>query len=123
MTLNYNEVVNFMKEFGVDLLNRSDELIIDELTNTYTWIGNCEDIDDVKTKVVYSLARPIGKGLILVHATRLLNKLNKYFNTELTRDDMLTIYTKLCYERKLPEFKEFVMNGLSMTELKEVSNA
>lgn len=35
MALDYNEVFDFMQEFGIDLINRYQELIIDEPTNTY----------------------------------------------------------------------------------------
>ena len=104
MTLDFNEVVKFMREFGVDLLNRYGELIIDEPTNTYVYINKCKDIEDVKTYVVYALCRPIGKGL-----------------DNLSRKDMLTMYARLCYVDKLEEFKDFIKRGFPIEELKEVS--
>lgn len=122
MELNYNEVVKFMKDFEVDVLNRFDELIIDYPTNTYVYIGGCKDIDDVKTRVVYALCRPIGKGLEKQEANRLLKRLNKYFKTNLTKEDLLLMYQELCYERKLPEFREFVLKGLPIEELKNITD-
>ncbi|MDW0113786.1 hypothetical protein QT711_11360 [Sporosarcina saromensis] len=106
-----------MKDFEVDILNRFDELIIDEPTNTYTFIGGCNDLDDVKTRVVFSLCRPIGKGLEKKDANRLLVKFNKYFKTNLSRNDMLLMYRELCYQSKLDEFRVFVQRGFPMNEL------
>ncbi len=116
--LNYNEVVQFMKEFKVDSMNRFGELIIDEPTNTYTVINDCKDIEDVKLRVVYSLCRPIGKGLEERAANRLLKRLNDYFNVNLTRDDMRLMYGELCYESKLGVFRDFIKRGFPMGELK-----
>lgn len=118
MALNYSEVFQFMKEFEVDLLNRFDELIIDEPTNTYTWIGDCKDIDDVKTRVVFSMCRPIGKGLPNKHADRLLRKIKSYFKVDLSKEDMLLMYTELCYLSKLEEFKGFIREGFPIDKLK-----
>ncbi|PAD70586.1 hypothetical protein CHH83_01940 [Bacillus sp. 7586-K] len=118
-TLSYNDVVKFMKEFGIDVLNRFDELIIDMTTNTWANINGCCDIEDVKTRVVYSLCRPIGKALDDKHANRLLEKFNKYFKTKLTQEDMLLMYQELCYTSKLDEFKDFILRGFPMQELRE----
>ncbi|MBM4765456.1 hypothetical protein [Bacillus sp. B15-48] len=121
MALDYNEVVKFMKDFEVDLFNRFGELIIDEPTNTYTSIKKCKDIEEVELRVVYSLCRPIGKGLEQKDANRLLRKFNKYFNVNLTRSDLRLMYGELCYERKLDEFKDFIKRGFPINELKEVT--
>jgi hypothetical protein len=120
-TLNYNEVFQFMRDFGVDFLNRYEELIIDEPTNTYVCIKNCKNIEDVKLYVVFSLCRPIGKGLEDKPATRILGRFNKYFNTNLTREDMRLMYGELCYETKLDHFKDFIRRGFPMEELKKAS--
>lgn len=115
--MDYNEVVQFMKEFEVDILNRFSELIIDEHTNTYVSIKNCNDLEDVKTYVVFSLCRPIGKGLEKRDANRLLHKVNKYFKVNLTRNDLHLMYRELCYVSKLDEFKDFIKRGFPMDEL------
>lgn len=117
--LNLNEVFKFMQEFGCDFLNCTGEIIIDQLTNTYTSIIGCESVDDVKARILMSMCRPIGKGLDLYHANRLLDRFNKYFNTELTRNDMLKIYRDLCYSSKLEENKEFIKRGFPVHELKD----
>ena len=117
MTLDYNEVFTFMKEFEVDVLNRFGELIIDEPTNTYVTIKDCKDLEDVKTYVVFALCRPIGKGLGEQASSRLLKRLNGYFNTKLTKQDCLLMYSELCYVRKLEEFKSFISRGFPMSEL------
>lgn len=118
--LDYNEVFKFMKEFNIDILNRYEELIIDEPTNTYTNISRCRNLDDIKLQVVYTLCRPIGKGLDNRTATRLLKNLNTYFKSNLTKEDMRLMYQELCYETKLAEFKDFIKRGFPMDELRKV---
>lgn len=118
--LNYNDVFVFMKEFGIDILNRYNELIIDEPTNTYASINGCNDMEDVKMRVVYNLCRPIGKGLPDKAACRLLNKLNAYFGVSLSKQDMLLMYQELCYEKKSEEFKVFIKRGFPVNELKKI---
>lgn len=118
MSLNYNEVMVLMKDFGIDFLNRYNELIIDEPSNTYVNISDCEDIEDVKTYVVFALCRPIYKGLGEKASNRLLNRVNKYFETSLTKEDMGLMYQALCYKSKVNEFKEFIQKGFPMAELK-----
>lgn len=120
MSLDYNGLVQFMKVFKIDYLNRFGELIIDEKTNTYTNIENCEGIDDVELHVVYSLCRPIYKGLDNKHATRLLKRVNDYFEVNLTKEDMGLMYQELCYTTKLEEFKDFIKRGFPMEELKNI---
>lgn len=117
--LDYNEVFQFMKEFGVDLLNRFGEFIIDEPTNTYVTIKDCKDIEEVKTYVVFALCRPISKGLGEQASKRLLKRLNDYFNVNLTKEDCLLMYQELCYVRKLEQFKDFIKRGFPMEELRE----
>jgi hypothetical protein len=118
LTLDYNEVFRFMREFGIDVINKFDELIIDMTTNTYTYIGDCKDIEDIKTRVVFSLCRPIGKGLEERHAKRLLKNFNKYFEVDLTREDLLLMYQELCYTSKSEEFKDFIKQGFPIDELR-----
>lgn len=115
--LDFNEVIEFMKEFKIDYLNRFGELIIDEQSNTYANINECKDIEDVKTRVVFNLCRPIGEGLDEDKANLLLYRLNSYFNTGLTQTGMLLMYEKLCYREKLDEFKQFIQNGFPIYDL------
>lgn len=117
--LDYNEVMKFMREFGIDYINLYGELIIDEPTNTYVGIDKCTTMEQVKTYVVFTLCRPIGKGLPNLAATRLLGRVNKYFNINLTKKDMLTMYQQLCYVSKLDEFTSFINRGFPMNELKK----
>jgi len=117
-TLNYNEVFTFMKGFKIDILNRFNELIIDNGSNTYTTLEGCEDMEDVIYRVVYSISRPIGKGLELKVSDRIRNNFNNYFKTNLTRDDFLLIYQELCYTSKEKEFKDFIKRGFPMEELR-----
>lgn len=117
-TLGFSEVAKFMKEFRVDFLNRFGELIIDSKTNTFADINHCENMDDVEATVVFALCRPIGKGLQKPIANNLLTRVNEYFDTDLTREDMHLIYAELCYINKFDDFKSFVKRGLPMHELK-----
>lgn|SRR5699024_1321322 len=116
--VSYCELVEYMNEFGVDYLNSNQELIIDEKTNTYTYIGKCNNMEDIETCVIYSLCRPIGKGLIEKDAIRLLKRVNRYYEQNLTREDMLSIYIELCYINKFEELKSFIQRGFPMEELK-----
>ena len=116
-TLDYNEVFKFMEEFGADFINAYNELIIHEPTNTYVGLWNCKNIEDVKVMVVFALCRPIGKGLEKQHANMLLKRVNKYFEMDLTREDMHLMYGELCYMDKLDEFKSFIERGFPMYEL------
>ena len=115
--LDYSEVFHFMQTFGIDILNRYNELIIDEPTNTYVSLNGCKDIEDVKMHVVYSMCRPIGKGLPDKTAKRLLKKLNTFFGTTLSQSDMLLMYQELCYESKLEQFKDFIKRDFPIHEL------
>jgi hypothetical protein len=117
MTLDYNDVFKFMKDFGIDYINKYNELIIDEKTNTYVGIENCKNIDDVRVYVVFALCRPIGKGLEKYDSSRLLNRLNNYFNTNLTKENMLLMYQELCYTSKIEEFRNFIHRKFPMDEL------
>lgn len=117
-TLDYNEVFQFMLDFEIDFINRFKELIIDELTNTYTSIVGCKNIEDIKTYVVFSLCRPIGKGLEIRDANRLLKRFNRYFKVELTREDMLLMYQELCYVSKVDDFKDFIRRGFPMEKIR-----
>lgn len=121
MNLDYNEVFQFMREFEVDLLNRYNELVIDEPTNTFASIKHCQDIEEVKANVVMALCRPISKGLESRASTRLLKRINDYFSVNLTKQDMLLMYNELCYESKKEEFKDFVKRGFPMEELRTKS--
>lgn len=118
-TLDYNDLMQFMKEFEIDYLNRFEELIIDELTNTYVSIRDCKNIDDLTIYVVYAICRPIGKGLEDKDAKRLLKKFNNYFKTNLKRSDFRLMYGELCYSHKLNEFKNFIKRGFPIEELEK----
>ena len=116
--MDYNEVVAFMKAFKVDVLNRFDELIFDVPTKTFVSIDQCETIEDVIYISVFALCRPIGKELEEKDANRILSRMNAYFKTALTRNDLLLMYEKLCYLEKEREFKAFIAKGFPMEELK-----
>ena len=107
-----------MKEFKIDLINRFDEFIIDEPTNTYVSIKECKNIEEVKLFLVFSLCRPIGKGLEKRDAIRLLDRFNSYFKVNLSREDMKLMYSKLCTLSKLKDFQSFIDRGFPIEELK-----
>lgn len=107
-----------MKSYGIHTLTYNKELIIDEPTNTYAYIGDCENIEDVEMRVVFNLCRPIGKGLELREANMLLKRLNDYYSTNLSREDMRLMYGELCYRHKFDEFKSFIRRGFPIEELK-----
>lgn len=119
MPLDMNEVVKFMEEFEIDMLNRFGELIIDYPTNTYATISECQNMEDVKMRVVFNLCRPIYKGLDEKDSKRLLRKLNAYFLTNLTKEDLGLMYRDLCYRDKFDDFKDFIKRGFPVWELIE----
>jgi len=43
---------------------------------------------------------------------------NRYYEQNLTREDMLSIYIELCYINKFEELKSFIQRGFPMEELK-----
>lgn len=117
--LDYNQVFEFMQVFPADFINRYGELIIDQKTNMYTNLKYCNDFDELLTHVVYSLCRPIGKGLEVKDAKRMLHRVNKYFKVNLTREDMHVMYGELCYRDKFDQFKDFIKRGFPMDELRK----
>ena len=117
--LDYNEVYQFMQDFGINNLNQFNELIIDVPSNTYADIKECKNIEDVKMRVVFNLCRPIGKGLEKKQANRLLEKFNKYFHTELSREDLHLMYAELCYRSEFERFKDFIKRGFPIEELRK----
>ena len=117
--MNYDQIMSLMRLFPIDYLNRFDELIIDEKTNIYSYIGGCESIEDVEACLILSLCRPIGKGLDKNDANRLLERVNGYFCVELTREDMLSIYTHLCYADYVKQVKKFIEDGFPIDRIKQ----
>lgn len=117
-TLDLREVVRLMSEFEVEFLTPRGEFIFDYETNTFADISQCKDVEDVETTVILALCRPIGKGLKVSEANTLLKNINDYFYSNLTRDDMHTIYAKLCDRDKFEDLKSFVKRGFPMHELK-----
>lgn len=117
--LNYEEVFELMKGFGIPVLTYNKELIFDIKENVYVYIGGCEDITDVKVRIVLGLSRPICKGLKSRIANELLRKFNAYFNCKLTKKDFAEIYLKLCYtdEESINNCERFVSNNFDMEGL------
>lgn len=113
-----NEVMKFMEAFGIEALTKRGELIFDYKTNTFAYIADCDDMEDVEMRVVFALCRPIAKGLDKPDANKLLEKVNDYFNSDLTREDMHLMYSELCYRDKFEDFKSFIKKGFPMHELK-----
>lgn len=117
-SLDYNEVFQFMKKSGSDYINRFGEMIVDNKTNIYFMLEGCRSLEDLEAKFVLVTCRPIGKGLEDKDAKRMLKRVNKYFSTCLTQEDMHTVYAELGYVSKLNEIKDFIKRGFPMGELK-----
>lgn len=116
--LDLKQVVRLMSEFEVEFLTPRGEFIFDYETNTFADISQCKDVEDVETTVILALCRPIGKALKASEANALLKNINDYFYSNLTRDDMDTIYAELCYRDKFEDLKSFVKRGFPMHEIK-----
>lgn len=114
--LDFPEVLSFMKKFRCDFINSNGDLIIDKKTNTYTTFNGCKTIEDLEAKVLMSISAALSNRD--PKRKYLLDRINNYFNTHLTLNDMEIIYTKLCYYTKLEENKSFISKGLPVEELK-----
>lgn len=118
-TLNYLEVLSFMRAFDADFITAKNELYVDERTNVFISLHDCKTIEDVEYKVIYELCRPIGFGLEKREAKRLLKKINNFYNVKLSRKDMRTLYSKMCFVDTEDAFKSFISRGFPMGELRE----
>ena len=119
MPITLEEILTVSRGFEADFINTNGEIILDQKTNTYAIVMDCESLDEVNMRMVFALARPIHKSFSTVKSKKFLNALNRYFGTALSKEDMEIIYQKLCYHRKQKEFTEFIKQGFPMENLKE----
>lgn len=118
-TLNYLKVLSFMRAFDADFITAKNELYVDERTNIFISLHDCKTMEDVEYKVIYALCRPIGFGLEKREAKRLLQKINNFYKVKLSRKDMRTLYSKMCFDDTEEAFKSFIARGFHMDEFDE----
>lgn len=119
--LSLDEIVLFMKQVGIEFLNPygAGELIISNEEGIYMELDGLSSMKEVEARYVQAVSRPIGKSLPEGKAELLLSLLNTYFGSTLSREDMLNIYTYLCYSKKLEATKAFIRDGFPMDKLKD----
>lgn len=116
---NYPYILEAMQKINMaSFINVRGEVIWDLDTNTYMSNVAYLDTCQIDTNIVWSLARPIYKGLKPRKAKFFLENLNRYFSTNLTQEDMGVIYRELCYQGTYDQFQKFVKDGLNMEGLK-----
>lgn len=117
--LDYNDVIQLMRDFGAESINEYNEVIFDSQHNIYASISHCESTEDVRATFFYALVRPICKQYVNTFGPGMLKTIvNPLFRTNLTVDDMRTIYRQLCYPEKLDNLKHFIRDGFPMAEIK-----
>ncbi|AII27942.1 hypothetical protein LD13_gp041 [Bacillus phage Bobb] len=119
--VNLEAVLSFMRATDMEYLSPygNGELIISEEEGIFVQLDSLSTMKEVEARYVQAVSRPIGKSLSRVKAENLLAVVNNYFDTKLSREDMLNIYTYLCYSDKLKETEAFIRDGFPMDKLKD----
>lgn len=115
----HENILEVMRRFEIPFMTGAGELIIDVKKNVYCSTAGIESIEEIEASIVMSLTRPIYKGLPAKQALVLLEKVNKRYNTLLTRDDMGDMYTHLCRWHLLPAFQKFIADGFPVDRVAE----
>lgn len=120
-----NYLVECMKIFYNSFINYHNELIIIPKGNIYFCLDNVENEFDLKCKIIEFVSRPASKGIPYQAEWRnkkyrkeALDNINKYLNTNFSKDDIELIYAYLggrC-NHKLTE--QFVKSNYDMNLLK-----
>lgn len=116
-----NEIISFMQQLGIEFITPygEGELIMSQEEGIYMSLDGLTTMQEVEARYLQSVSRPIGKSLPASKAEHMLAMANSYFGSQLTREDMLDIYTYLCYREKLKATEEFIRDGFPMKELRK----
>lgn len=122
-----DEIFNLMNCFPNSFINDNGEVILSVKGNVYFDAKTCETKEDIAKKLFYWVSRPIGKGIFYEGdkaRTRqtLLNRLNRYLETNFSFEDMALIYQKLGNGVNPSLTDEFINSGFDMEVLKGVEN-
>ena len=108
--------MDLMKCFHGSFINHNGEFIAHRYGEAYFNFSTCEDVLDVKCKVLEWLSRPASKGQPFKsdranerYQNYMLDGINKYLGTHFTHDDIDEVYTYLgnrCNHAKTIRFIE-----------------
>lgn len=115
----HETILEVMRRFDIPFMNAAGELIIDVKENVYCSTEGIETPEEIEASIVMSVTRPIYKGLSERKALALLDRINRRYDTLLTRDDMGDMYKHLCLWRLLPNFQRFIADGFPMDKIEE----
>ena len=95
-------VLKLMNSFERSFINQHGEFIAHEKGNSYFILKNCKNELDIKCKVLEWFSRDAYKTQPFAPAKKnnefnkfMLDGINKFLDTEFTKEDMELIYTKL----------------------------
>lgn len=130
----YNNINENIREYVTDLLeifpnsfvNENQEFIAVPKTNLYFILNNCNNLLDIKCKVLEWFSRDAYKARPFrinwrneEYQDDIREKINDYLGTDFTRDDMKIIYCKLGNAINHNLTIEFINSGYDMKLLSE----
>lgn len=124
--VDWNIVQRLMRAFPNSFVNANGEIIVHRDANEYFLFRTCKTELDVQCKVLEWLSRGAYKTSPFPSERKnrkfqdfMLNGINKYLETDFTRDDMDLIYTYLGNACNHDLTVKFVESGYIMALLKE----
>lgn len=122
-----NEILKGLaKSFPTSFINNAGEFIAYPRTNLYFNLGTCENLLDVKCKVLEWFSRAASKSMPFHSNWRneqynemIRNRINDFLGTEFSAEDMRIIYQRLgnCINHDLTV--KFVNSGYDMAVLED----
>ncbi len=99
-------------------INLNNELILENNNNIYFRLEDIKTELDFKCKMIAWLSRPSCKGISNYWQKRILEGLNKFLDTDFSKDEMMEIYTKLGNDVNRKLCIEFIESDYDISLLK-----
>jgi hypothetical protein len=115
--LTYENIMKVCRDFGGQFINMNSELILCKKTNLYVFLGNCDSIKEIESKILIAISSVTESGN--PKYAYLVNKVNKYFGVNFDFSHMQLIYKYLCYYTRLDNVVSFIETGFDFEKLKE----
>lgn len=119
------EIINVLQSFRKSYFIQN-EIILEEKTNAWFNIKNCQDALDVRAKVLECLSRAAFKAMPYRRdksneefQDKVRADLNEYLGTQFTREEMGLIYIKLGNGIRHNLTREFIQSGYDLSLLSE----
>lgn len=126
MKVNQEIIDSLLECFPSSFINDHEEFIAYPRTNLYFILGNCENLLDVKCKVLEWFSRDCFKSMPFRSNWRneeyhklILERVNEFLGTDFTEEDMEIIYQHLGNAIKHKLTIKFVESDYDLTVLKE----